>query len=252
MIRDTGTPLSAAFGDEIIESDRDYQIFNMTFEGFSSQQRRTVGNIINFTDLPLNNISKVVYLSNTEGKKHWLGHHNSTNHEIALYKRLETLPPIAQLGTIVHEIAHSVSPFREENASLYGDERSMRKTARHIKGVAEQSLLTNRFLNAYHAELAKALKSGEIDTQRFSEETGAILIELKFSNPNHLRQVEEAQKVRLKYLKYYGHVDLNFKFTGITSGVNETLFRLMPFFGNDKQSLDLHIANVRSSVKQGL
>lgn len=135
------------------------------------------------------------------------------------------MPEIAQHGVIAHELAHANSPTREENDRLYGSREKREKSLDFVKKVAEQTTKTRTFLNPYHKYLFRQLEKGSITFDRFVEETHAILIELKFTNPNHLQQVEEAQ--RNKLISRYGEGSSEVKTAvPIFEGVGEIISNL--------------------------
>jgi len=151
------------------------------------------------------------------------------------------------LGTIVHEQTHALTPFKSENEAFYGSEEAIMEARFHAIRVALQSLGTEKYLNGYHAKLAAALKTGEINEALFIEETNAIMTELRFTNPNHLRQVEEAQINQVARLKRLGKIDQSYQATNIFDGVDCNLLAFMPQVTN-KEELNDHIESLRNSL----
>ncbi len=99
----------------------------------------------------------------------------------------------AQLrAVLVHEIAHDVSPFSKFTVG--------ESTGRNlVKAIAEQSMKTGIFLNRYHEQNAVEHKIAKDKNKQealdqFYEETWAILVQLRYTNSDHLRKVQEAQR----------------------------------------------------------
>src|SRR3989344_2620903 len=90
------------------------------FVGFSPEQVDRITTHIENIGLPVDNISTVVYRPNQKGEEKVLGSYEPYDGTFTLYKSLDELPPVAQHGTIVHELAHSSSPFDEKNQKFYG------------------------------------------------------------------------------------------------------------------------------------
>lgn len=245
-------PADEVFNLRTNEGWASYHLMNVPFEGFEDiRQRSEVRNLMVDTGLPVDNVLKVSYLPNTSETDLRLGHYDRSQGEVALYKKLGKLPPIAHLDTITHEIAHTISPFSLDNTVFYGDQKEQEETISHIKAVANQSQKTKIYLNGYHALLAKSLREGKIDTARFLEETHAIMIGLRFSNPNHLNQVEQSQRNRLKALQELGMYKGS-RVVGIKKGVDNTLLRLMPQMKGSVTDLDRHITQVRFNSRFGV
>lgn len=101
--------------------------------------------------------------------------------------------PEKQLGTIAHEGAHANTPFRRENAFLFGSEEARSEAAEFAKKAAQQTIDSQRFLNKYHESLYRRLDAKEITRETFDEETWAIASELALTNRKHLEQVQAAQ-----------------------------------------------------------
>ena len=211
------------------------------FVGFTPEQADRITTHIENIGLPVDNISTVVYRPNQKGENNVLGSYEPNDGIFTLYKSLDELPPVAQHGTIVHELAHSSSPFDEKNQRFYGSPESMTKAREQVQAVSKQSLETGRYLNGYQAYLAKQLEAGQINIDRFVEETHAILIELRFNNFEHLKQVNEAQKAQVN--KMNGSE----KFVDILSGVDSTLISLIPQV-NSKEELDKHVNSLKQTL----
>jgi hypothetical protein len=224
---------------------------DVPFEGFADKQAAWVRRQIEVVGLPTRNISRVRYLENGKGQENVLASVHLADGTLTLYKSLEKLPE-AQEGTIVHELAHENSPHQKKNIELYGSEEAMEAARIHAEDIAHQTHVTQVYLNGYHKKLHRQLLSGEIDKTRFSEETHAIMTELRFTNSTHLEQVQDAQKAKLMRLRENKLTNLDY--TAILStnsetepvGVDKTLLSLMPDF-NTVAELNQHIASVNRS-----
>jgi hypothetical protein len=225
------------------------------FAGFSSEQAHWLQGRFADIGLPTRNIREAVYLPNTLRKKnvvgHWREKHLTGGYagEFALYKRFEDprLPEIAHLATIVHELGHVNSPLKETNADLYGGEKNREKAVDLAWQVAAQTDATGVYMNGYHRALHRSFVRGEIGGEHFVEETNAIMLELRFVNPNHLMQVQEAQNSKLQILlgtREQVGVD-------IVSGLDETIANLLSNNGSGAQftpdMVDAHVLQVRES-----
>ena len=234
------------------EQYRIAEICNPKFEapmiGFTPEQARRVKNHIESIDLPPDNIEEVVYRPNKRGEKGIVGSFEPFNGRLTVYKDLDKLPPIAQHGTIVHEMTHSVSPLDPCNEPFYGSNEEISFARNHAIAVAYQSLVTQKYINGYQAFLAKKLAVGEIDKERFVEETNAIMVEQRFTNLSHLEQVEKSQKNKLKELKRKGSLEAaNLRPVDVVAGVEQEISSLIPKL-KTKGAINRHVNN----LKQGL
>src|SRR3990167_8977292 len=223
------------------------------FIGFTPEQTQRVRSHIENTGLPLNNIERVIYRPGRRGEENILGSFQPYDGTLTIYKSIDKLPPIAQHGTIVHELAHGSSPLDERNERLYGSSEAINTAREHAIAVSRQSLETDRYLNGYQAYLAKQLKSGQIDQSRFVEETHAILVELRFNNPERLSDVGTQQKKQATKMGKDA-VDLitsnKDAASGYVSGVDRTLVSLIEGL-NSKKDIDRHVNNLKGSIVKG-
>lgn len=224
---------------------------NIPFEGFTAEQKKKVDNQLKIIGFPLDNVTRVRYGTNPKGKENVLGSFQPSDGVFTLYESVKKLPPIAQQGTIIHEVGgHGTSPFDPKNEKMHGGRESMEQSRDLVIAVAQQTDITRKYLNGYHAHLHKQLLNGQIDKRIFVEETYAILMELRFTNPVHLAQVEAAQHEKMKERgiepvalvskqKYGKEVAL--------SGLDATIMKLIPGMKN-YDDLENHIRKVRESV----
>lgn len=178
-------------------------------EGFESEQHREelIRDII-AVGLPVDNYTSFSHVQNVylEGTGYHLGawgHGPENNGTLYTFERLNRMPE-ARLQALAHESAHANSPLRRENAYLYDGENERAEAALYVENLAGQSLLTDRYLNGYHAYWAALLKEGKIDAGTFMEETQAIAAELGLTNRAKLAQVQASQHVRFAQLQRQG------------------------------------------------
>lgn len=242
----------------LITSEKPKNILEkVPFDGFNLEQKKKVKNQLNTIGLPLGNIREVRYRPNQRGTENVLGSFQPYDGVLTLYKSLEKLPPIAQQGTMVHEAGgHGTSPFDPKNERMHGGRESMKQSRDFVIAVAEQTDKTRTYLNGYHAYLHKQLLEGNIEKGRFVEETYAILMELRFTNPAHLAQVEAAQHEKLKLYEKIKNVKIEpvdlvskrkYGKDVALSGLDTTIIKLIPRIEN-YDDLENHIRKVRESV----
>ncbi len=87
---------------------------------------------------------------------------------------------------------------------MYGGETERARTEEFVRAAATQARETNTYLNPYQKRLAEMLDAKQIDAGRFAEETGAIMAELRFTNPEKLHQVQDSQQRALERLRGRG------------------------------------------------
>lgn len=235
----------------------------IAYEGLNKEQESRISTRIDQTGMPTPNVNEVVF--NPEKSKvhpNAVGSYQSFTGKLELYKPLESLPPVAQDSTLVHELAHSNSSFEEKNIPLYGSRENMENAREFIRAVANQTDETHVYLNPYQAYLHRQLEAGEIDEYLFVEETGAIITELRYNDPEHLAEVERAQHAKLKSLeKNTGQempapVDLTTKVDGDKiklSGMDAALINLLrPKGVNSYQDLENKLQNFRGTAGRKL
>lgn len=89
---------------------------------------------------------------------------------------------------------HDKSPFNPNNAAAFGSDAERLSAAEQVRGMANQALLTNKFLDGRQKGLAAQLRKGEITEDAFAEASGAIMTGLAIMNPKKLEQVNAAQE----------------------------------------------------------
>jgi len=220
--------------------------------GFTPEQEERVQEHIESTGLPSDNIHRVVYRPARRGEENIIGSFQPYDGTLTIYKPIDKLSPVAQHSTIIHEQAHSSSPLDERNSRLYGSDKEMIAARQHAIAVSRQSIETGKYLNPYQKYLARQLEADQIDQSRFVEETHAILVELRFNNPEHLRQVEMAQIKRASKMGKDGvalMTNSNDAANGKVIGVDRTLTSLIDGL-NTKEDIDRHANGLKTSLIQ--
>lgn len=177
----------SAYAPEIPQKSR------VEFIGFSPEQKQLVSRGVEDIGMPTDNIKKFRSKKPPKGEEKIRGSYQPDIEEVTLYEPPKEEPPVAQQDTLVHEISHSNSPFNPRNESVYGGQQEQARARIHVISIAKQSVATRTYLNGYQAYLHQQLERKEIDFGRFVEETHAIMVELRFTNPKHLAEVEKAQ-----------------------------------------------------------
>ena len=208
------------------------------------------------TRMPLTRVTSLAYRPNDYTNHGVLGSTEMGgiyDGRLTLYKDLNRIPAIGQLGVAVHELAHSSSPFDRSTAGDYGSEINRLKAANNVINIANQSATTGIFLNQYQRELFLHLIQGNISPRRWFEENHAITMELAATNPAHLKQVEIAQYFTLlRQGRQHDFVRLTSKFnrrTGeqIICGTDEALLHLTRF--STITALHDHWQELRDTLK---
>lgn len=175
--------------------------------GFNNEQEKWIEDKLVAVALPVYNLKSLHRKENKFGSENTLGSwgYGILNYgEFSVYELLDKQINEKKIGTIAHEGAHANTPFNENNTFIFGTEASREAAAKHAEKVANQTLVTKKFLNGYHKYLYEKYNSQKINLEDFQEETWAIMTELAISNRAHLKQVQEAQHGALNRLKQTG------------------------------------------------
>jgi len=173
--------------------------------------------------LPVDRIKAITLERNKKGRETVLGSWGIGEKNKGVYSVYELLQrqiPEKQLGTIAHESGHANSPFRNENAFLFGSEEARAEAARFAEAAAQQTIDSQRFLNNYHKDLYARMIAGDITRATFNEETWAITTELALTNRKHLQQVQEAQHASIDRRMKSKLVAEDYKKVTLISGAN--------------------------------
>ena len=208
---------------EEAENQRLLHLQSLPCEGFDSeaQRLRTIQELA-VTGLPVNDLTKIIYGKNTYKDPDTLASIviGGANRGKLTEKELLEKHPEKRPGTFCHEQTHLNSPFRPENAGLFGSEKERLEIAAHIIEVAEQTKTTKKFLNGYHAYLYKKLNKGEISDTLYYEETWAIMCQLAMTNEEKLEQVENSQRREMARLHNLGRASSD-KIASLTTKIGE-------------------------------
>jgi hypothetical protein len=158
-------------------------------------------------------------------------------------------------NNLVHELSHSVdptmtlrfqdyiarNPAKAEQYPQLGDvwpnREALEKADTFVRAVARQSLLTGEYLNSYHTLCGKRFlkvlkqhsknKISDAEYSRsvieFESETWAILVQLRYIDPEKIRTTEKRQRRKWKG---------NESFTSLQTGIDTALDSL---FAGEKQ-----------------
>lgn len=159
-----------------------------------------------------------------------------------------TVHPEGLLATFIHENAHAASPFINlsiRNALLSSEKGiEFQELTKQMNLLAIQSIETQKFFNGYHRLLFENLSAQKIDFAHFMEETSAILMEMRYTNPKHLVIVgEQMYKHRLRT----GTMD---KFVNPIAVSNKQIYVMTPGLKHsDHNSIEEHIAKVKKDLR---
>lgn len=177
-------------------------VSSLPAEGFASAEHQEVVGHIAAIGFPLDNFNNLSHRPNVGEEEHTLaswGVGTENYGEFTIYDLHHRQHPEERLRTIGHESMHANTPLDGKNAHLYGGEAERLEAVRFVEALAEQSLLTGKWLNGYHKSLAQKYNADKTAKNHaiFVEETSAITAELALSNRGHLRQVEDAQHKKM-------------------------------------------------------
>ncbi|MEK7153823.1 MAG: hypothetical protein AAB834_07780 [Patescibacteria group bacterium] len=135
-------------------------------------------------------------------------------------------PPEARAAEIAAGTWRSFSPFREENAPMFGSPEARQEAVEVVRGIADQSRLTGKYFNSQHRFAAQRLAAGEITKDQHDELVGEIATVLAFTKPAHLRIVSEAQRASIDRRKNAGQLPEDTAFVDVTSRITEAVVQL--------------------------
>lgn len=182
-----------------------------------------------------------------DNRGHVAGLYNSTEDLIQITKQ-GTVHPEGLLATFIHESAHAGSPFINpaiENALLSSEKRiEFQELTKEMTQLAIQSIETQKFFNGYHRLLFDNFTAQKIDFAHFMEETSAILMEMRYTNPQHLVTVgEQMYNHRLRT----GTMD---RFVNPIAVSNKQIYVMTPGLKHsDHNSIEAHIAKVKGDLR---
>lgn len=134
---------------------------------------------------------------------------------------------------------------------MYKTPEAMTGTQNNVAAIAQQTLITERYLSPYHKHLTQQFVQGEIDQRTYLEETSAIATAMSLINRKHLAQVEAAQHARLRQIdpkaKPVNLVSRRINDHGIQlSGTDATLMTLIGL--NTLDDLEEHTRIIKQST----
>lgn len=226
----------------ITESARVNELKGVKIEGFTAEREVFVRGLLERTGLPLDRVTSVTYKPN-DRNHHVLGQAQIETGKLYFYKNMERLPKdaleISQLEVATHELFHINTPFYEECIKVYGSENNMKKAAENTIRVAKQTKETRLFLSGYHEWLYGELQKGTLNggEQTFIEETNAIMMSLRISNPKHLEKIVRSQNSN--------NAD------DILNQIDQTLLNMMPQF-NSISEVNHHFTKLKKDLRANI
>ena len=220
---------------------------HITFEGFSKDQERWIRKLLEVSGLPLGRIkSFVASQENNYGSP--FAYYDIVEQKIVLLMNVHQewaidakAMKMSLASSIIHEVAHAsgptfsalvqgvippslhlddIKPKGWEN--LYSPETAQRLHELSI-GKAKESIKTGIYLNYYHRNLVKTVirlepdfDSKGIEGWHFLHlvfELEAIVVQMRYENPKHLQQVDEATQRKISkneqesYTSYFDWAD---------------------------------------------
>jgi hypothetical protein len=187
----------------------------------TGQQRSEAIKQIAAIGYPLDRLNKIIFRQETSRSKDTLADYTGGGKgELGIYKKHYEQSDAERLATLGHELSHSCSPLKPENADLYGGKEHQAEMASFVGQVTDQSLVTGVYIDGYHkrvledfkkeqAAVAHALTVGTIGQashdrilaaglRKAREETWAILNERGITNRQLLHDVQGRQQLALE------------------------------------------------------
>jgi len=190
---------------ENLRKERRKTIEDVKFSGGTAEQQRRVSAIVTQSGLSLENVKKIIITEPGLREKLLLGDPENTiggfSHatKILILKgeALNESSDTELRNLIVHELAHANSPF-DKNSKLYGSRAERLKARGIVMQIAKALEAANESLDEYHETLRQSSKLSKllhpfksIGKNRLHEETWAILVAMRYTNPEGLRRIEE-------------------------------------------------------------
>jgi hypothetical protein len=161
-----------------------------------AEYRQYLKKIFVGTGLPLDNVSRIHIVKRGDFYEKLMdgdAEYNPRTKTITLRDWLFTdTYNLVSLAT--HELAHANSPFNK-NDRLFGS-RTRTEVSEYVKRVGDYLLAANLPLDDYHMKVMKRYKlppfsADRVTKQYYYEETWAILVQLRLTNPDQLRDLED-------------------------------------------------------------
>ena len=211
------------------------------FEGGTPAEKRQVLDLCTATRLPLDNVRTIRIVEDEKSKKADTETFDAATYEprykrLTIYRRMLNRNDLPE--TVIHELAHASSPFETGNDRLYGGHEQRLEMGKMIIKIAKSLLAADRALNTYHAKLTRKYKLNpfrhpiqSLPKEVLYEETWAILVELRFTDPSQLtyiqRSLQELQEEKIISLKKPPQL-ISEEHSSAPKGVDKALLALMP------------------------
>ena len=207
---------------------------NVKVEGFGENEA-SIRRLVESVGLPLDNVPEIK-LREFGANRSYSSIDKETG-QMTFFGDFVDLPEISQLGLVAHDLARENSPFKSKNFELFGSEKNIQRAAENVKRVASQTKETRIFMDPQLEDFFERLEDGKIDENEFLEETNALMVELRYTNPEHLKNVLGKQNKKTSK-KIFNELD-------------KTLLNLIPHI-KSKGELERHIDNLHSSFATDL
>jgi hypothetical protein len=163
-------------------------------EGFETQEQEEVAiRRMAAVGIPVDGVRILARKENETGRENVLASWEQRNGRVTEYHRLDKEHEEAKHGTYIHELVHQANPLRTENAFKFGSEEARAEAEQFVRAVAEQTILTDKPLNGYHAWLLDRYRARIITKELFIEESGTIVSEMAMTRRQELEDKQKAQ-----------------------------------------------------------
>lgn len=209
------------------------------FYGFTTYDSRTreeenVRNLLANLGLPLTNITSVTKSGNPAevgASATSVAAYVSGSGSLILFNKFFNSDRGYARSALVHEVAHSLSPFQPKESRIYGSREDVMYLQEYVAEVLQQCIRAETpfdiphsyYTDTYHRSLIDNYKIGNIPLPTLLEETWAIFVQIRYANPAALREIEaqHAAAIGPSYLR------LSSSTTKDAEGIDIVLMRLM-------------------------
>lgn len=230
------------------------RLLHIAFEDFDDTRLAQVRKIIGECGLPLSQIRTISlrkgFIEQDGERPPTIARYDAQTGVLAI--STEAFVPTGRLiRALVHETAHSYTPLKisrnkDSVIAIPGEE----KTTEFVRAVALQASETKIFINNEHAYVHTQYTSGKLSFYDFVEETWAILVDQRYTDPDHLRQVDDAQR---KAMNAQGKKDTAVSLLSPlgakkATGIDAIVIEKIGLSSKNPAALERHIVDFRSAV----
>lgn len=217
---------------------RKFQVINLLGFGNSEEARRAAS-IVEVIGFSTENVKAIKNESNPDyllkDIRRCVVRYDFSNNTLIL----DVPPEVITLEAMAYGLAHANSPLIPANERFFGGRQNRQKANAHAFDIAYQSKETRVFLTPRHRFLFNTTEENNWGV--FIEETHAIMMALRISDPQRLQKVEERQIKKME--------SMHRRPIGIFDGITQTAIDLMVVNGLthivNSEELDDHIAKVK-------